>query len=102
MPHGDLATITAAGDHGRSARPAGARPPSDVPTPAASRSNSLIPCSNSAHSLIFANYLPVPANSLPCSAAQGISPQAIEAARPPSRHRPAICENSLLISLFSK
>jgi hypothetical protein len=59
-PHG-LATIAAAGDHGRSARPAGARPHPDVRTPAASRSNSLIPCSNSARSLIPANYLPVTA-----------------------------------------
>jgi hypothetical protein len=64
--------------------------------------HSLILCSNSAHSLIFAIYLPVTANWFPCSAAQGISLQVIGPARRTSRHRPAICENTLLISLFSK
>jgi hypothetical protein len=72
------------------------------PCVSASQGNSLIPCSNSANSLIFAIYLPVTANWFPCSAAQGISLQVIGPARRTSRHRPAICENTLLISLFSK
>ena len=62
--------------------------------------HSLIPCSNSAHSLIFAIYLPVTANSFSCSAAQGISPQALENAGAASRRRTAVCKTSLLFWLY--
>ena len=72
------------------------------PSRLTSHPNSLIPCSNSANSLICGNYFPVPANSFPCSVAQGISPQAIESARPAPRHPSAIYRNSLLFSLFAK
>jgi integrase len=62
--------------------------------------HSLIPCSNSAHSLIFAIYLPVTANSFPGSAAQGISPQALESAGAASRRRTVVCKTSLLFWLY--
>jgi len=45
---------------------------SACPFVSVSRFNSLIPCSNSANSLIFANYFAVTTNWLPCSAPQGI------------------------------
>jgi hypothetical protein len=64
--------------------------------------NSLNPCSNSVHSLICGNKLPVAVNSLACSATQGIPPQALESAGPSRTDHARFQKDSLLISLYSE